>query len=86
MSIDMDEFVSTYNVVYHALYEGDRHGLVEYGNAVEAAEWMVRNNAQYKRLVKAFYERTFDVPTSDRELAAFVITSRMLHSDERRSA
>lgn len=76
MSIDIEKFATEYRVVYTALYESDE--LIDYDRLVEVGEWLVRNNAPYKRLVRAFYEHTLDVPTSDREIAAFVMTARAM--------
>lgn len=70
------KFSVVYGSIYNALYECDRNGeLVDYSAMVELAEALVKRNDAYKKLVRSYFEHSGDVPTSDRELAAFVMAA-----------
>ena len=70
------KFSVVYGAVYNALYECDRNDeLVDYGYLVGVSEILVKRNEQYKELVRAYFEHAGDVPTSDRELAAFLLAA-----------
>lgn len=70
------KFSVVYGSIYNALYECDRCGeIIDYSSFVDLAEALEGSNDGYKKLVRAYFERTKDVPTSDRELAAFVLAA-----------
>lgn len=70
------KFSIVYGSIYGALYECDGNGgLVDYGPLVELAEALAKRNGAYKKLVRLYFEHAGDVPTSDRELAAFVMAA-----------
>lgn len=71
-----NKFFIVYGSIYNALYECDRNdGLVGYGELVGLADALAKRNEPYKQLVRDYYEHVGDVPTSDRELAAFVMAA-----------
>ena len=71
-----NKFFIVYGSIYNALYECDRNDeLVDYGKLVDLADALVKRNEPYRELVRAHFERHADVPTSDRELAAFVMAA-----------
>lgn len=70
------KFSIAYGTIYNALYECDRNGgLADYSELVGLAEALAGHNEAYGKLVRVYFEHAHDVPTSDRELAAFVLAA-----------
>lgn len=67
----MEEFNKLYETVYDVLYNGCT--LLDYENAVEYYERMVKTNANFKTKLRQLSEYRHDLIMSDREVAAFAI-------------
>lgn len=72
-TIDMAKFKTAYNAIYSTLYELDDTDRVNYAAEIEKTEALFadKSNDEIQEFLKRFYQATYDVPTSDREYAAF---------------
>ena len=70
--IDINEFRAAYDAIYSALYELDDGSRVNYRSEMEKTEQLLYDKSSgIQKFLKKFYAATYDVPTSDREYAAF---------------